>query len=312
MKKLINPLLLLLAAALWGFAFSAQSESSAVPPLTLGAARSLIAGVFLTALIPVLDRAMKTGRTLISRRGVDFNRHELIGGVICGIILALASLFQQMGINAGTDSGKAAFITAIYVVLVPIYALLLRKRASLSVWIAVAISVVGFYLLCIKESLSILPSDLFCLVGSLIFPIHILTIDHFSPRCDGVRMSCIQFFSAGVFNTALALIFESPIAFPSLGEAILPVLYLGIVSSGIAYTLQIIGQRDVAPATASIILSLESVFGVIAAAIFGGADMTAREYAGCAIVFAAVILSQVDPIELIKKHRAKKETAQKG
>ena len=125
-------------------------------------------------------------------------------------------------------------------------------------------------------------------------------------------MSCIQFFSAGVFNTALALIFESPIAFPSLGDAILPVLYLGIVSSGIAYTLQIIGQRDVAPATASIILSLESVFGVIAAAIFGGADMTAREYAGCAIVFVAVILSQVDPIELIKKHRAKKGNAQKG
>ena len=304
MKKIIHPLLLLLAAALWGFAFSAQSSAASVPPLTLGASRSVIAGIFLTALIPMLDKATRSGRVLISRRGLDFNRYEIVGGIICGVILAFASLFQQMGINAGTDSGKAAFITAIYVVLVPIYALALRKRAGIGIWIAVAISVVGFYLLCIKDDLSIVPSDLLCLLGSLIFPIHILAIDHFSPRCDGVRMSCIQFFSAGIFNTALALILESPISFDVVGTAILPILYLGIVSSGVAYTLQIIGQRNVPPAAASIILSLESVFGVIAAAIFGGAGMSPREYVGCVIVFAAVILSQLDPIEMIKKRHS--------
>lgn len=304
MKKIIHPALLFLAAALWGFAFSAQSSAASVPPLTLGASRSVIAGIFLTCLIPLLDRGMKNGRRLISRHGLDFNRYELIGGVICGVILALASLFQQMGINAGTDSGKAAFITAIYVVLVPIYALALRKRAGIGIWIAVGISVVGFYLLCIKDDLSIVPSDLLCLLGSLIFPIHILAIDHFSPRCDGVRMSCIQFFSAAIFNTVLALILESPISFDLVGKAILPVLYLGIVSSGVAYTLQIIGQRDVPPAAASIILSLESVFGVIAAAIFGGAGMTPREYVGCAIVFAAVVLSQLDPFEALARRRA--------
>lgn len=303
-KKLLSPSLLLLAAILWGFAFVAQDKSSEIPPFTLGWARSVIAGVFLIFIIILIDRVMKTGRKLISKRGIDFNRHELIGGAICGVVLALASLFQQMGINAGTDGGKAAFITALYVVLVPIYALVLRKRATVTVWVAVGISVIGFYLLCIKEDLTVLPSDLLCLLGSALFPVHILTIDHFSAKCDGVRMSCIQFFSAAVFNGIMALILERPLAFSSVGVSILPVLYLGIVSSGVAYTLQIIGQKDVPPAAASIILSLESVFGAIGAAIILGSKMTLREYAGCAIVFLAVVLSEIDIKSLFKKKKA--------
>ena len=305
-KKILSPLLLLSAAIMWGFAFVAQDKSSEIPPFTLGAARSIIAGVFLILIIIILDKVLKTGRRLISKRGIDFNRRELIGGAVCGVVLALASLFQQMGINAGTDGGKAAFITALYVVLVPIYALVLKKRATLTVWIAVGISVIGFYLLCIKEDLSILPSDLLCLVGSALFPIHILTIDCFSSKCDGVRMSCIQFFSAAIFNGIMALILERPVDIGSIGVSILPVLYLGIVSSGIAYTLQIVGQKDVPPAAASIILSLESVFGVIGAALILHTKMSSREYIGCAIVFSAVILSQIDFKEILEKRKSKK------
>ncbi len=296
MKKLVSPALLLLASVLWGFAFVVQSGASSVQPFTLGAGRSILAGIFLIILIPALDRAMKTGRCLVSRRGIDISRHELIGGVICGVVLAVASFFQQLGINSGTDGGKAAFITALYVVLVPVYALALKRRAPFNVWLAVVISVFGFYLLCIKSDLSIAPSDVLVLLCSLIFPIHILAIDYFSPRCDGVRMSAVQFITAAIFNTLMALIFERPasVGIQSLGEAILPVLYLGIVSSGVAYTLQIIGQRGVDPTAASIILSLESVFGVIGTALLLDTVMTPREHVGSAVVLFAVILSQLD------------------
>ena len=304
MKKLLSPFLLLLAAVLWGFAFAAQSGAADVPPFTLGAARSILATLFLIFIIPVFDKAGKSGRRLISRQGVDLNRYELIGGAICGIVLALASFFQQLGIASGTDGGKAAFITALYVVLVPVYALAIRRRAPINVWAAVGISVLGFYLLCIKSDLSVEPSDALVLLCSLIFPIHILAIDRFSPKCDGARMSLVQFFTASLFNALMALIFEQPVSFgaESLGGAILPVLYLGIVSSGCAYTLQIIGQRGTDPTAASIILSLESVFGVIGTAIVFGTVMTPREYAGCAVVLAAVILSQLD-FKKILKHK---------
>jgi drug/metabolite transporter (DMT)-like permease len=178
--------------------------------------------------------------------------------------------------------------------MVPIYALALRKKAATNVWLAVGISIVGFYLLCIKSDLTVNVSDIFCLGGALIFPIHILTIDHFSPKCDGVRMSMVQFFTAAVVNLLMALIFEAPISTEAVIDGIMPILYLGIASSGIAYTLQIIGQRNVPPAAASIILSLESVFGVIGGAIILGSDMLPREYVGCAIVLAAVIIAEMD------------------
>lgn len=294
LKKIISPVLLVLAALIWGLAFSAQKSAEAIPPLTLGAARSLFAAVFLVFVIIGFDAAQKNGRKLISKRGIDLTRVEIIGGIICGAVLALASFFQQLGMNEGTDAGKSAFITALYVVLVPIYAILLKKKAPLNVWISMPIAVIGFYLLCITESFSIEASDVYVIICSLIFPIHILAIDRFSPSCDGIRMSCVQFFAAAVINALLALIFESPIAFGAIGDALLSVIYLGICSSGIAYTLQIIGQRGTDPAAASILLSLESVFGVLGAAILLGETMSAREYIGCGVVFIAVILSQLD------------------
>lgn len=301
-RKYVSPLLLILAAMIWGFAFSAQKAAENVKPFTLGAARSLFASIFLVFVIISFDKINKTGRKLFSReKKIDFTRVEIIGGIICGAVLALASFFQQTGINGGTDAGKASFITALYVVLVPIYALALKKSAPINVWISMPIAIIGFYMLCITESFTIVLSDVFVLICALIFPIHILAIDKFSPKCDGIRMSCVQFATATVINAILALIFESPIDFAAVGESLFPLLFLGIGSSGIAYTCQIIGQRGVNPAAASILMSLESVFGVVGSALFLGEKMSGREYVGCIAVFAAVILSQIEFKGLSKK-----------
>jgi drug/metabolite transporter (DMT)-like permease len=306
LQKYLSPALLVMAAMIWGFAFVAQSASQEIPPFTIGAVRSLFASVFLIFVIMLFDGITENGRKLFSRKKIiDFNRIELIGGAVCGLVLALASFFQQEGINRGTEAGKSAFITALYVVLVPVYALALRKRAPINVWISMPLAVAGFYLLCITESFTIVPSDVFVLICALIFPVHILTIDKFSPMCDGIRMSCIQFFTAATVNSILALALESPINFSLIGECIFPLLFLGIGSSGIAYTLQIIGQRGTNPAAASILMSLESVFGVVGGAIFLSEAMSVREYIGCIVVFAAVIISQLDLNQIFK--RTKKE-----
>ena len=168
MKKYLSTFMMLVAAAIWGFAFSAQKAAAHVPAFTLVFARSLLGAIFLFFLIMVLDRALKTGRRLVSKRGLDFNKTELIGGTLCGIVLSLASVLQQSGIGSGTDAGKAAFITALYVVLVPVFSLVLKKRAPINAWISVAIAVVGFYLLCIKGDFSLEFSDALVLLCAVV------------------------------------------------------------------------------------------------------------------------------------------------
>ena len=300
-KKYISTLLLFLAAFFWGFAFVAQDVVKAIGPMTIGMTRWFIGAAFLLIVIPIFDKFTKNDRKLVSKGKIDFTKHELLGGLVTGIIISVASIVQQMGINLGTSGGKAAFITALYVVLVPIYALFLRKRAKLNVWIAVFIAVVGFYFLCIKKNEGIVPSDIWVILSALIYPIHILAIDHFAPKCDCIRMSCIQFAVAFLLNTVGALIFESPIAWGTVWNNILPFLYLGVFSSGISYTLQMVGQKNVNPTVASLILSLESVFGLLGSMILLGVELTHKEYIGAVIIFAAVILSQ---FEFNKKNRA--------
>ena len=304
LKKYISPALLLWAAIIWGFAFAAQDAASEMNAFSLGFWRSLVGGFFLISVIIALDKLLGTGRKLISKKGIDINKTELIGGMIIGAVLATASAFQQIGINRGTDGGKAAFITALYVVLVPIYALALKKRAPVNVWISVAIAIVGFYLLCITEDVTVASSDILVVVSAMLFPIHILTIDHFSPKCDGVRMSMVQFFTAALINLVIALVTAGGTSLSFAVPMLLPILFLGIGSSGIAYTLQIVGQKGVNPAVASIILSLESVFGVIGTALFLGQTLSPREYLGCAVVLVAVILSQIDLKAIFKKEKA--------
>ena len=308
MKKYLPPILLIIATMLWGFAFSAQKAASAVPPFTLGALRSVIAVLFLLMVIPLLDKFTKNGRKILNeKKRPDITKTELIGGIVAGLILAVASAFQQSGLGEGTDAGKAAFITALYVVIVPIISLLFGKRPALNVYFGVILAVVGFYFLCIKPGTTLVFSDALVLICALIFATHIIAIDHFSQKSDGVRMSLVQFATASVVNLVLALIFEMPLNASLIGDSALSILYLAICSSGIAYTLQIVGQKDCDPTVASILLSLESVFGVIGAALFLGERMSAREYLGCAIVFAAVLLSQLDFKELSAKFKAKRE-----
>lgn len=292
----------LLAAAIWGFAFVAQKAAIVIPPFTLTALRSFIGGIFLIFVIMLFDRLRNDGRRLFSKKGLGITRVEWIGGVLCGIALSSATIFQQFGIQ-GTDAGKTAFITALYVVIVPIFGIFVGRRSPLHVWISVGIAVVGFYFLCIGESFTLAPSDLLVLICALLFALHITVIDRFVDRCDGVRMSCIQFFTVGVIGTVLALIFDRGVSASLVFQNTLPILFLGIGSSGIAYTLQILGQKEAHPAVASVLFSMESVFGVVGGALVLGEKLSERELLGCAIVFVAVILSQLPITEWIKNRK---------
>ena len=189
--------------------------------------------------------------------------------------------------------GKAGFITALYVVLVPVFGLFFRRKISLPVWIAVALSVLALYLLCIKGSFSLSPGDLLILICAVCFAVHILVIDHFTAYCDGVRLSCLQFLFAGVISTVCMFLFED-VDFAAIWGCILPLLYVGIFSCGVGYTLQILAQKGSNPTVVTILLSLESVFAVIAGAIILKQQMSVREYIGCGVMFAAVLLAQID------------------
>ena len=216
----------------------------------------------------------------------------LIGGISCGACLFLASSFQQMAMSEAT-SGKAGFITAFYIVLVPVFGIFLKKKTSFFVWIAVILALVGLFFLCMKGSFSIARSDGFLLACAAVFACHILVIDHFSPKTDGVLLSCIQFAAAAVFSFAAMLIFEGLPAVSDISASFVPLLYTGIMSCGVAYTLQIIGQKNMNPAAASIILSLESCVSVIAGMLILGQMLDAWEITGCIFMFAAVLITQL-------------------
>ncbi len=293
MKKYIPPLFCILAALLWGFSFTAQKTASAgLNVFTVGAVSKIFAAGFLFCLIPVLDKLK--AHSGAPRKGSFFTRTEIIGGIACGAVQTAASAFQQAGLEAGCDAGKTAFITALYVVLVPIIAAFLGRSAKINVWISVIIAALGFYLLCISDDFSIAPADCLVLACAIMFAVHITVIGRFSPGCDGVRMSCVQFIVGFILNTLLALIFELPLNAGALTDALPALLYLGVFSSGMGYTLQIVAQKDMDTSVAGILFSLEAVFGAIGGALLLGEVMSPREYIGSIIVFMAVILSQLD------------------
>jgi drug/metabolite transporter (DMT)-like permease len=222
----------------------------------------------------------------------------LIGGFCCGTVMCIAASLQQIGLGE-TDAGKASFITAMYLVLVPILGLFLRRRTSIVTAVSVAISVVGLYLLCVSESFSIQGSDVYILLCALCFAIHILVIDHFAPKTDGIALSLVQFIVMAAESAVAAAIFERPTGAGIL-MALGQILYVGIFSSGVAFTLQILAQKDSDPTVVTLLLSLESVFGAIAGAIILHEVMSGREYLGCALMLCAVLLSQI-PVEVWKK-----------
>ena len=290
LRQVVFPIL---AAFIWGTAFVAQDLcADVIDTFTINAARSYIAVVVLLIIIAIFSAFNKDKPTPTKMQKRQNRRELLLGGICCGTALAIASNFQQAGLAAGTDAGKAGFLTALYVVLVPIFGLLFKRKVNLATWIAVGLSVIALYLLCIKGDFSLAPGDLLVLVCAVCFAVHILLIDHFTARCDGVKLSCLQFLFAAIWSTILALIFDT-IDFHVLWECILPLLYVGVFSCGVGYTLQILAQKDSNPTVVTILLSLESVFAVIAGAIILHQQMSLREYIGCALMFIAVVLAQV-------------------
>ena len=284
----------ILAAFIWGTAFVAQDLcADSIGTFAFNATRYFIAMLALLVVIAVSDKAKKKNRpTPTAEEKKAANKQLWLGGLCCGVALAIASNFQQAGLVAGTDAGKAGFITALYVVLVPVFGLFFKRKVSLPVWIAVVCSVVALYLLCIKGDVSLAAGDLLILVCAVCFAVHILVIDHFTAYCDGVKLSCLQFLFAGIISAVCMFLFET-VDFAAIWSCILPLLYVGIFSCGVGYTLQILAQKDSNPTVVTILLSLESVFAVIAGAIILHQQMTAREYIGCVVMFVAVILAQI-------------------
>ena len=247
----------------------------------------------LLVVILISDKMKKDKPVLSPAEKKAANKQLWIGGLCCGAALAIASNFQQAGLVAGTDAGKAGFITALYVVLVPVFGLFFKRKVNLPTWIAVMLSVVALYLLCIKGSFTLAPGDLLILVCAVCFAVHILVIDHFTATVDGVKLSCLQFLFACIISTVCMLIFED-VDMAAILSCVMPLLYVGIFSCGVGYTLQILAQKDSNPTVVTILLSLESVFAVIAGAIILKQQMSVREYIGCGVMFAAVILAQLE------------------
>lgn len=299
-KRIGNSLLLLLTAIIWGSAFVAQSVGMEyVEPFTFTFARSMIGGMVLIPCIFFLRKITSRGCAEECTRKIT--KVEWLGGICCGIALFAASNFQQIGITH-TTVGKAGFITALYVVIVPILGLFMKKRVSFLIWICVVLSVVGLYLLCMTEdSFSLAYGDLLVLICAVLFSFHILIIDYFSPKGDGVIISCIQFFVCGILSGIVMLFVENP-SMGSLVDAKWSILYAGVLSSGVAYTLQVVAQKGVNPTVASLILCLESVVAVLAGWLILGDKLTSRELTGCIFMFAAIVLAQL-PAPKKKKER---------
>ncbi len=291
--QLRNSFILLLTAVIWGAAFVAQSVGmDYVGPFTFNCVRSLIGGVVLIPCIAILDRIGGAGKQNSQRYAKPEERRALLlGGVLCGLALCFASCFQQFGIQY-TSVGKAGFITAFYIVIVPILGIFLKRKCGPFVWIGVLFALAGLYFLCMNESLQIGKGDILVFICALLFSVHILIIDHFTQYVDGVRMSCIQFFVCGLVAGLGMLLFEHP-SFAQILAAWKPVLYAGVLSSGAGYTLQIVGQKGMNPTVASLILSLESVVSVLAGMLILGQRLSGREILGCVLMFIAIILAQL-------------------
>ena len=281
-------MILFMAAAIWGFAFVAQSVGmDYVGPYTFVTARNVVALAVLLPWVAAARRQRKKGGKRRSGR-----RSLIYGGGCCGICLFAASALQQFGMKY-TTVGKAGFITAMYIVLVPVFGIFVKKKTGIKVWIAVAAALAGLYLLCMtKGDFQLQKGDAYILGCAAVFALHILVVDHFSPLVDGVELSCVQFAVNAVLGTILMMLLEQP-RMADLLAAWMPIVYAGALSSGVGYTFQIIGQKGMNPTVASLILSLESVISVLAGWLLLHQALTARELAGCALVFAAIILVQL-------------------
>ena len=308
--KIRNTIFLFLTAMIWGAAFVAQSVSmDYIGPFTFICLRSVIGGLFLIPVIMVIDSIRKKGQNenvVVAGSDADIknlqdeqklswkNKRLLEAGIVCGIFLFLANCFQQTGIQY-TTVGKAGFITTFYIIIVPLIGLFFKKYCGILTWIGVVIALAGLYFLCITEKLTIQRGDALILCCSFLYAGQILAIDHYNPLVDGVKMSCIQFLTGGVLGAICMFLFESPNITMILSAAG-PILYTGIMSTGVAYTLQIVGQKGLNPTVAALIMSLESVFSALSGYVFLHQVLSTRELIGCVLMFIAIVLAQLPDV----------------
>lgn len=289
-QQIKSSLILLLTATIWGVAFVAQSVGMEyIGPFTFNAIRCVLGGLVLILVILVLKKKKETGA---ENQEKEDKKTLWAGGIACGVILCIASNLQQFGIMEASV-GKSGFFTALYIVMIPVIGIFIGKRPGIKLWFCVALAVVGMYLLCMKDgSFTIERADIMLLLCALAFSFHILVVDYFSPKVDGVKMSCIQFFVCGVLSAVGMLFTETP-DISNIQAAWLPLLYAGLLSCGVGYTLQIVGQKGINPVIASLIMSLESVISALAGWVILGQVLSPKEILGCVLMFVAIIITQI-------------------
>lgn len=292
-KETKGSLLLLLTAFIWGMGFVAQTSAmDAVEPYTFLGIRFLIGSAVLLPVIIINDGIHKKKGTY---KKMDSQERKILilGGVLCGMALFGGAALQQLGIVCGAETGKAGFLTAMYILIVPILGIFLKKKVGVKIWLCVLVAVVGIYFLSVKNGFSIYKEDFLLLACAFAFSIQIMLVDYFVPKTDAVRLSALQFFVVGIIGTVIMFIKESP-DIHSIMEAAVPILYAGIFASGAGYTLQVVGQQYARPTEASLIMSLESAFALLGGIVILHQLPDAREYIGMALMFAAIIVSQID------------------
>ncbi|MDD2972545.1 MAG: DMT family transporter [Lachnospiraceae bacterium] len=321
-KRMISNFLLLVTAVIWGVAFVAQSVGmDYIGPCTFAFSRFLIGGIMLLPVIKVMDHnrrknasredyinvrvkkimessEMTSEKDILKKAEKEQWKLTVTAGICCGLALSTASLAQQYGIMY-TSVGKAGFITTLYIIIVPLLGLFVRKKIPVKVWISAAIAVFGLYMICMSETFSLSRGDSMVLLCAFLFSIQILLVDFFSPKADPVKISCIQFFTCAVVCGVGTLIFENP-TWADMMAAAVPILYAGVMSSGVAYTLQVVAQRNTDSTVASLIMSLESVIATLAGWFLLGQHLSVKELFGCALVFTAIILAQLPDKCVIK------------
>ena len=312
MKKWLGVFMLLLTALIWGTAFVAQSVGmDYVEPFTFNFSRYIIGALVLVpfAIISLKKKLSNFDSNNSSHNNSNNNtvldksinvekpnkkaflNSSILGGIGCGVLLCVASMLQQYGILYTNSVGKAGFLTALYIIMVPIIGIFFKKKVKPLIWVCVILATVGLYLLCVKDGFSFEIGDIFLILCALVFSFHIILVDYVSPRGDGVTISMIQFGVSAVLCFICALIFEH-VSMENILRAWMPILYAGVMSCGVAYTFQILGQKYVEPTKASLILCLESVFATLGGWVILKEVLSLREAIGCIVVFIAIILAQ--------------------
>ncbi len=297
-RELSSSLLLLVTALIWGLAFVAQREGAKVlSTFSFNGIRFALGALSLSPVIIFMQNREKNIKASMGGLAQGHIRVLGLAGISCGLVLFAAASLQQLGMSdtifgQATSAGKAAFITGFYIPLVPIVGLFFRQKISWPAWIGIVVSLFGLYLLSITSDFTVSGSDVLVLIGALFWTAHILLIDHFSQRCDALLLACLQFLTCSVLSLIIALGFEKP-SWEAIRAAAYPLLFGGIASVGIAYTLQVIGQKHVRPSSAALLLSLETVFASLGGLIILGELMSGRALAGCALMLAGILVSQL-------------------